>query len=151
MSQSSPSSMKMNIRFNKALNTFKYFSTKWNENAKQMLVMQLLKGIREAKFGDKKVAEDYLMSALSERFYNDKDDQLYWGLKGQQYLGKAIQDFVPVAILCRPTHMRQIHQFCQELYPAELAHWPKDTFTNPRKKEPLAQLYSIFTYSHKEI
>ena len=140
-----------NIRFNKALTALKSFSIKWNENAKQILVWQLVKGIREAKFGDKKVAENYLREALSERFYNDKDDQFYWGLKGQQYLGEAIQDFVPVAVLCRPTHMRQIHQFCQEVYPAELAYWPKDTFTNPRKKELLAHLYSIFTQRHKEI
>ena len=140
-----------NIRFNKALTTLKSFSIKWNENAKQMLVMQLIKGIREAKFGDKKVAENYLREALSERFYNDKDDQFYWGLKGQQYLGVAIRDFVSVAILCRPTHMRKIHKFCQELHPTELALAPKDTFTNPKKKEPLAQLYSVFTQHHKEI
>ena len=107
----------MSIRFNKALETFKIFSKKWNGPAREVLVMHLIKGIKEAQTGDKKMAARYLMNALYERFHNDRDDQFYWGNKGQQYLGEAIHDFVPVAVLCRKKHIKQIHQFCQEIYP----------------------------------
>ena len=109
--------VEMNIRFNKALQTFRYFAGKWDGIKREILVMQITKGLKEAKTGDKNVAAEYLTKALYERFHNDRDDQFYWGLKGQQYLGEAIHHFVPVAILCQPNHLEQIHQFCQEICP----------------------------------
>ena len=117
MPQIPPSSTKMNIRFNKALETFKHFSSKWDDSAREVLLMQIEKGLKEAKTGNKKVAFDYLMKALYERFHNDRDDQFYWGNKGQQYLGEAIHDFVPVAVLCQSKHLKQIRQFCREICP----------------------------------
>ena len=118
MTNTSPArNVEINIRFNKALNTFKNFASAWNENAKEILVMQLTKGIKEAQTGNKEVASEYLLKALYERFHNDRDEQFSWGCKGQQYLGEAIHDFVPVAVLCQPKHLKQIRQFCREIYP----------------------------------
>ena len=127
-----------NIRFNKALTTLKKFASKWNENARQILVMQLIKGIREAKNGNRKTAADYLKKALYERFHNDREDQFWWGYKGEQYLGEAIRDFIPTAVLCHSDHLKQIHQFCQEVYPREVGCWPSDTFTT-QQVFPFAQ------------
>ena len=113
-----------NIRFNKALETFKYFASKWNNQAREVLVMQIEKGLKEAQIGSKKVASEFLMNALYERFHNDRDNQFYWGNKGQQYLGEAIHDFVPVAILCYPKHLKQIRQFCLKICPKNPTLFP---------------------------
>ncbi len=125
---SANSAIEMSIRFNRALETFKYFASNWDENARQILVMQMIKGIKEVKKGNKKEAISYLKTAISERFQNDKDDQLWWGRKGKQYLGEAIHDFVSVAILCQPDQLKKIYQFCQKLHPKGLNHWPADIF-----------------------
>ena len=41
---SANSAIEMSIRFNRALETFKYFASNWDENARQILVMQMIKG-----------------------------------------------------------------------------------------------------------
>lgn len=108
-----------NIRFNRALETFRHFASKWNGLDREVLIMQITKGLKEAQRGRKDIASNYLMNALYTTFHNDRDDQFFWGNKGQQYLGEAIHDFVPVAILCQPNHLKQIYQFCQDLQPKE--------------------------------
>ena len=55
-------SVEMSIRFNKALKTFKYFLSKWNDQAREVLVMQIEKGLKEAQAGNKKVASEYLFA-----------------------------------------------------------------------------------------
>ena len=114
---STTKTIEMNIRFNRALETFTHFASKWDETDRRIFTTLIKKDLAEAQPGNKENAGKHLTDALFRCFRADRGTQFYWGRKGQQDLGEAIHDFVSVAILCLPNHVQQIHQFCQKICP----------------------------------
>ena len=107
----------MNIRFNRAVETFKHFTSGWDEFRRKMLSIAIKKDLAEAVSGNKLRAGEHLTEHLSMCFCNERSSLL--GNEGEQNLDEAIHDFVPVAILCKPQHLKQINQFCEELSPSQ--------------------------------